>query len=113
MCRVQEHALLPNETIYTRAYFPLPQDQDYYIVGFLADIVNKIHVHHFVVTFCTEPVSELYNNPNSEPGFPEQPVDERDLGTFQGSFFVSAEAEVCVGIKWGSWLPRQRCRLLE
>jgi hypothetical protein len=49
-CRAQEHTILPNETVYTRVIFPLPRDKDYYVVGILADIVNKIHVHHFVVT---------------------------------------------------------------
>jgi hypothetical protein len=59
LCRVDNHTLLANETIYTRVYFPLPQDKDYYIVGFLADIVNKVHVHHFIVRFCTEGLENL------------------------------------------------------
>lgn len=79
LCRVQDHALLPNETMYTRTFFPIPQDQDYYIVGFLADIVNKVHVHHFVAYFCTVGVDSLYSPPQA-PGFPEQPKNESDVG---------------------------------
>jgi hypothetical protein len=78
-CRIQEHTLLPNETMYTRSYFPLPQDKDYYIVGFLAKIVNKIHTHHFVAYFCTADINQLYDPPQ-EAGFPEQPKNETDIG---------------------------------
>jgi hypothetical protein len=73
------HTLLPNETMYTRTYFPLPTDKDYYIVGFLADIVNKIHTHHFVAYFCTVGINQLYDPPQ-KAGFPEQPKNESDMG---------------------------------
>jgi hypothetical protein len=79
-CRVQEHTLPKNETMYTRFYFPLPQDKDYYIVGFLANIVNKIHTHHYQVWFCTAGVDKLYSPPQ-EAGFAEQPTDDYDQGT--------------------------------
>ena len=66
--------------MYTRVYFPIPQDQDYYIVGFLADIVNKVHVHHFVAKFCTEEFSTLYFTPNETAGNPENPTSPNELG---------------------------------
>jgi hypothetical protein len=65
--------------MYTRSYFPLPQDKDYYIVGFLANIVNKIHTHHFVAYFCSVGINQLYDPPQ-RAGFPEQPKNKTDLG---------------------------------
>jgi hypothetical protein len=79
VCRVQEHTLMPNETVYTRVYHPIPQDRDYYIVGFLANIVNKIHMHHMVASFCTAGIESLYKPPR-DAGFPEQPRNESDVG---------------------------------
>jgi hypothetical protein len=48
-CRVQEHTLLPNETVYTAVFFPMNIQEDSYIVGFSTDVQNPIHLHHFVV----------------------------------------------------------------
>jgi hypothetical protein len=86
-CRVHEHKVPTNETMYTRFYFPLPQDKDYYIAGFLANIVNKIHTHHFVAYFCTVGVDKLYNPPQ-EAGFPEEPKNENDLGMVLQGFLL-------------------------
>jgi hypothetical protein len=80
VCRVQEHTLMPNETVYTRVYHPIPQDRDYYIVGFLANIVNKIHMHHMVASFCTADIESLYKPPR-DAGFPEQPNNASNVGT--------------------------------
>lgn len=55
------------------------QDKEYYIVGFLADVVNKVHVHHFVVYFCTAGINELYDPPR-QAGFPEQAKNDSDVG---------------------------------
>jgi hypothetical protein len=84
---------MANETVYTRVYFPLPRDKDYYMVGFLANIVNKIHVHHFVVYFCAEDLPKLYREPSSKAGFPEQPASPADNGALPfcpcGTFMIS------------------------
>lgn len=79
-CRVQEHALLPNETVYTHVYFPLDLDEDLYIVGFSTKVVNAVHLHHFVVYLCTVGIDELYDDPTNPAGFPQQPAKAEDNG---------------------------------
>lgn len=78
-CRVQEHTLLTNETVYTHAYFPIDIAEDYYIVGFATDVKNAVHLHHFVVYLCTEAIDTLYDPPR-QAGFPQQPASEEENG---------------------------------
>ena len=78
-CRVQEHTLLPNETVYTDAFFPLDLEEDLYVVGFYTKVVNAVHLHHFVVSLCTEGIEQLYDSPQ-EPGFPQQPASAANNG---------------------------------
>lgn len=70
---------MTNETVYSHAYFPLDLEEDLYIVGFTTNVVNAVHLHHFVVYLCTESFDQLYDTPQ-QAGFPQQPTDEDDNG---------------------------------
>ena len=106
-CRVQEHTLLPNETVYTHAYFPLELDEDLYIAGFYTDVVNAVHMHHFLAYLCTETFDQLYRTPR-EAGFPEQPVNEEANGTitaWSAAVLMFGPCVLASGVSfWRNWM---------
>eukprot|EP00892_Ulva_mutabilis_P012914 jgi/Ulvmu1/9996/UM059_0045.1 len=51
--QVKNHKLMANETVYANAFFPVPQEEALYIVGFVPNIDNKHMIHHLVAYFCT------------------------------------------------------------
>jgi hypothetical protein len=78
-CRVLEHTLLPNETIYTQVFLPLDLDKDLYVVGFASEVVNPVHLHHFVTYLCTDDVEQLYSPP-LPAGSPQEPKSAENNG---------------------------------
>lgn len=48
---------MPNETIYTHAYFPMPEDEELYIIGFLPIIDNRHLTHHLIAYLCIDEVA--------------------------------------------------------
>jgi hypothetical protein len=79
-CSIQPFELLSNETVYTMTYFNLPQNQSQYVVGFLPLVDNAVHVHHFVVLLCTEP---LVTYTELGAGVSVPPLSEDDNGALQ------------------------------
>ena len=53
-CRAAKHTLLPNETVYTNVFFPVPQAEELYIRGFLPSIDNTHLTHHLVAYLCVD-----------------------------------------------------------
>jgi len=53
-CRIRKHRLMANETVYANAYFPVPDNETLYIVGFLPSIDNLHLTHHLVAYLCLD-----------------------------------------------------------
>lgn len=72
-CRVKKHKLMPNETIYTNAFFPMPDDEELYIVGFLPRIVNTHLTHHLIAYLCVDEVAAYTRARPGEAVEPQSP----------------------------------------
>lgn len=76
-CRVAKHTLLPNETVYTNVFFPVPQAEELYIRGFLPSIDNTHLTHHLVAYLC---VDEMAAYTDAAAGVAVQPESAEHNG---------------------------------
>jgi hypothetical protein len=68
---------MPNMTVYTKVFFPLPIDKEYHTVGFGATIDNKKRTHHMVGHLCK---NEMSNHTSKQAGEAVQPASEEENG---------------------------------
>lgn len=71
---------MANETVYSNAFFPVPQDEALYIVGFLPNIDNMHLTHHLVAYFC---LGEMAAYTSAEPGHAVNPESAEMNGMMQ------------------------------